>query len=80
MVSFQNRGQSGALSHSRYSVKLQADTFEIARSFAKGWDIYAVEVEWREWVVDLLGQGMDPPRNPDQAFIGFCKKWVDRRS
>ena len=80
MVSFQNRGQPGPLSHSRYSVKLQVDTLEIARSFAKGWDIYAVEVEWREWVADLLGQGMDPPRNPDQAFIGFCKKWVDRQS
>jgi len=23
--------------------------------------------------------GLDAPKNPDKAFLGFCKKWFERR-
>ena len=52
-------------------VRLKPATLETAKTFALGWDIYALEAEWRDWG----SQQKDwPPRNPDGAFIAFCKK------
>jgi hypothetical protein len=31
-----------------------------------------LESEWREWIVE-------PPRDADAAFIGFCRKWFEKR-
>jgi len=42
-------------------------TYEKARKAAPGWDIYQLESEWREWATEC-------PRDPDAAFIGFCKQ------
>lgn len=36
------------------------------------WDVRCLEGEWREWIVE-------PPRDVDAAFIGFCRKWFDKR-
>ena len=48
---------------------LQADTYEEARHFARGWDIRVLESEWREWV-----QSKDiKVRNPDRNFLKFCR-------
>ena len=80
MVSFRNRATAPAVVGLGYSIKLQPDTYEAARTVAPGWDVYAIELEWRQWVVGLLEQGMEPPRSPDSAFIGFCKKWAARQS
>ena len=79
MVSFRNRNSAPALLGDGYTVNLRPDTFEAARRAAPGWDVYVIEREWREWVVSLLDQGMEPPRNPDNAFIGFCRKWAARQ-
>ena len=49
---------------------LQPDTYAKARQYASGWDVYQLEVEWREWT-------KEPPRDPDAAFIGFCKQKGD---
>lgn len=54
------------------NVRLSPDTYEKARANAPGWDVYAIEREWREWITE-------PPRNPDAAFLGFCKKWYEKR-
>jgi hypothetical protein len=56
---------------SLFEVRLKTPTYETARKFAPGWDIYALEAEWREW-----GQQRKewPPTNPDGAFIAFCKR------
>lgn len=54
------------------SVRLSADAYEKAREAAPTWDIYFLEQEWRMW----MGE---PPRHPDGAFIGFCRKWYDRK-
>jgi len=47
--------------------ELDPDTYETARALAPGWDVYVLEQEWREWMTE-------PPRNPDAAFLGFCRK------
>ena len=80
MVSFRNRTSSPNLIGEGYSVSLRPDTFEAARRAAPGWDVYVIEREWRQWVVGLLEQGMEPPRSPDNAFIGFCRKWAARQT
>jgi plasmid replication initiation protein len=53
-------------------VSLKPDTYEHAREYAPGWDIYHIEREWRDWLTE-------PPRNPDAAFLGFCRKWYEKR-
>jgi len=48
---------------------LKTDTYEKAKAVAPGWDVYALEAQWKDWIEK---RGM--PKNPDGAFIGFCKK------
>ena len=45
------------------------ETFEKAKRAAPGWDVYCLEQEWREWIADK-----EKPKNPDAAFITFCRK------
>lgn len=54
------------------TIALHSGTYEKARQVAPGWDIYVLEQEWREWMTE-------PPRSPDAAFIGFCKKVFEKR-
>lgn len=79
MVSFRNRMSVPLVAGLGYTIKLKPETYEVAREAAPGWDIYVIEQEWREWVVNLLEQGMEPPRSPDSAFVGFCRKWSARQ-
>lgn len=51
---------------------LRPDTYEAARESAPGWDVHYLEREWRDWM-------QEPPRSPDAAFLGFCRKWFERR-
>jgi plasmid replication initiation protein len=74
-VLFINRGTMGYVPHIPQDTKippLDADTYEAARRAAPGWDVRMLEQEWREWATE-------PPRNPDAAFIGFCKKVFAKR-
>jgi len=50
---------------------ISAGAEEKARTIAreKGWDYYALEQEWRDFA-----RSKEPPRDPDSAFLGFCKK------
>jgi hypothetical protein len=48
---------------------LLPDTFEKAKAAAPGWDVYALEQEWREWAA-----GKKAPAHPDRAFVAFCRK------
>lgn len=54
------------------SFHLNPDTYETAREAAPSWDVHYLEREWRDWM-------QEPPRNPDAAFIGFCRKWFEKR-
>ena len=51
---------------------LSSTAYERGREAAPGWDIYFLEQEWRLWMDE-------PPRDPDAAFVGFCRKWFERR-
>lgn len=50
---------------------LKSETIERARALMPGWDIYALEADWREmW----QRSGRPRLRSPDGAFIGWIKK------
>ncbi len=75
MVVFRSRGNVPDLADDTKSVpvgRLSPETYHDARNVAPGWDVYYVEQEWRGWITE-------PPRDPDAAFIGFCRKWYERR-
>ncbi|MEP5729341.1 MAG: replication initiator protein A [Sulfitobacter sp.] len=57
-------------------VRLNPDTYAQARQAAPGWDIYQLELEWRSWMSD---GGLDAPKDADRAFLGFCRKWYEKR-
>jgi hypothetical protein len=44
--------------------------YEKAKKAAPGWDVYALEGEFREWLKKKGHQ----PKNTEAAFIGFCKQ------
>lgn len=56
------------------TIALKAETFERARQIARGYDVYAIEAQWK-----AFSAGKPRPRNPDGAFIRFAEKWVARR-
>ena len=51
---------------------ISGDGYEEARVVAPGWDVHYLEQEWRGWITE-------PPQNVDKAFVGFCRKWFERR-
>ncbi|MEM9784865.1 MAG: replication initiator protein A [Pseudomonadota bacterium] len=57
-------------------IKLHTETYEAAKENAPGWDVYWLEAEWRAWMID---GGLDAPRDADKAFLGFCRKWFEKR-
>jgi nucleoside diphosphate kinase len=54
---------------------LRPDTFDKVRKLCAGYDIYALESEWRAWAA-----GKPAADNPDAAFIAFCKNRAIRSS
>jgi hypothetical protein len=52
------------------AMRLASDTHEEARHVAPGWDIYALEREWRHWVIS---KGI-VVRDADAHFLSFCRK------
>lgn len=69
---FLNRGSVTTVSAAVDVPSLDPEVYETARGLAPGWDIRRVEQEWRLWL-------KEPPRNPEMAFLGFCRKWFERR-
>lgn len=51
------------------------DEIEQAREVAPGWDVRAIEHEWRVW----LGDNDVQPRAPEAHFLKFCRSWFERR-
>lgn len=75
MVIFKNRNSIPALEQSvniSQNIRLSTECYHDARTVAPGWDVYHLEREWREWMTEL-------PRDAEAAFIGFCRKWYERR-
>lgn len=52
------------------AVRLKTSTYEKAKHAAPGFDVYALEQDWQEWIA----KKGEKPQNADAAFIGFCKK------
>lgn len=69
MVVFTNRrgDQASSSAFSPVQVRLSPEAYQEAREAAPGWDVHVLEQEWREWM-------MEPPRSPNAAFVGFCRK------
>ena len=72
MVVFCNRSTvQRRINNDSYIGPLKPETYEQARLVAPGLDIYQLEQAWR--------MSFDaPPRLPDIAFIGFCRKRFER--
>jgi plasmid replication initiation protein len=73
MVTFSNRLKRVETSTS-YGVPLKPATLEKAKAAAPGWDVYALEQDWREWIAAK----QEIPRHPNAAFVAFCKKRFER--
>ena len=79
MVTFTNRGlmeKEAAAARQFSMILLDAETMHDAKTVAPGWDVYYLEQEWRSWMADY---DMEPPKSPGKAFIGFCRKWYEKR-
>ena len=76
MVVFINKGTMHKKPEAVVMVRLKAETYEEARILAPSWDVYHLEQEWRDWM-DM--GGLDAPKNPDKAFLGFARAWFERR-
>lgn len=68
-VIFQSRGTVIALDGDLRPVipPLDPETYALARQLAPGWDVRALEREWRGWAAEA-------PQNADAAFLGFCRR------
>lgn len=51
-------------------MQIKTGTYETATGLAPGWDVYALESEWRDWLAKKNIQ----VRNPDAHFMAFCKR------
>ncbi|WP_315861454.1 replication initiator protein A [Stieleria tagensis] len=74
MVTFVNRGTvpgSGVNSFASLIPPLDPDTYHRARLQCPGFDVYTLERQWRE---AFAAVGAGPPRDPDAAFLGFCRR------
>lgn len=79
MVIFRSRGSIPALGSHDKSAELpplDPDTYHDARLEAPGWDVRELERAWRDW---WSMSESEPPKRPDAAFIGFCRKWYAKR-
>jgi hypothetical protein len=75
IVIFRNRGTIPRIAQAErmdIGVIISGDGYEEARAAAPGWDVYYLEQEWRSWMTE-------PPKYADAAFVGFCRKWYERR-
>jgi hypothetical protein len=76
-VRFTNRKTMKTLPSPEHTIfpLLDAETYHDARTVAPGYDIHWLEMEWRSFWVD---SGKPELKNPDAAFIGFCKNRYTR--
>lgn len=75
-VHFYNRGTMFDETTTIEVGKLAGVTYDECREVCPGWDPFFVESQWREWME--MGD-MDVPKNPDRAFIGFARKFFEKR-
>lgn len=69
MVTIRPKGTATTPSLPGLFIRLSDQVYEKARLLAPGWDIYALEAEWRDWIAD---KGIEPHK-PEAHFLKFCK-------
>jgi hypothetical protein len=77
-VRFVNRNTMKALPSSEptFFPTLDPETYNEARIVAPHYDVYYLEQQWQEFWVE---SGKPELKNPDAAFIGFCKSRHNRK-
>lgn len=77
-VRFLNRGSIKALPVPAQPVfpLLDPETFHDARTLAPGYDVYFLEKEWQQFWYE---SGQPELKNPDAAFLGFCRSRAQRQ-
>ena len=71
IVRFRNRNTMKPLpSPETEFPKLDPETYNDARIVAPGYDIYYLEEQWRSFWIE---SGKPELKNPNAAFIGFCR-------
>lgn len=58
------------------TIRLKAKTYETAKQFAQGFDIYFIEDDWRM----MLAQKGSIPEKPDGSFINYVKWYASENS
>ena len=57
-------------------LQLPTSAYEQAKKVAPSLDVYAIEIEWRNWL-----SNKPQPKNPAGSFIGFCRaKYQGKKS
>jgi hypothetical protein len=51
-------------------IRLSDETYELGRQYAPGWDIHALESDWRSWIE----KKQITPARADSHFLAFCKR------
>jgi Replication initiator protein A len=77
-VRFSNRNTIGALpspQQPRFPM-LDPETYHDARTVAPGYDIHYLEKEWQSFWYE---SGQPELKNPDAAFLGFCRSRYQRK-
>ena len=72
MIIFSNRKGVKMLLQDAVVPQLDSAVYETARALTPGFDVHYLEREWRSWLPET-------PHNPEAAFLGFCRKWVQNR-
>lgn len=72
-VLFLSKGRIEALDAADLNIPpVDPETYDLARALAPGWDVRFIEREWRAWATEV-------PKNADAAFLGFCRRWFEKR-
>lgn len=74
MVRFDSRGTVNQIETQPALLLVSGLAIDKARQAAPGWCPHMLQQQWRDWM-----QGKEPPRDPDAAFVGFCKSWFAKR-
>lgn len=74
-VIFTNKGTMLPDEPKPFLASLKSETYERARTLAPGWDVRAIEQEWRAWVTG----GKMSVNNPDSHYLKFCDSWFKKR-
>lgn len=74
-VIFHNRRAHDKLMAATLHVQIDSGIYHDARQLAPGWDISYIEQQWRSWMHE---GGLDAPKDPEAAFLGFCRRFYER--